>query len=141
MEFLKITNLFSNQVNYRNIYKILRQIPDDSFSATVGDRKKKAIAKACNIYEYWCLVKILWIFIKEYGFCLVDEAGKDLNNKNSEAMIKKLIKSYFVLIDFFVHEIMRLKHVNFSLYLFHHFLDGLCIGPCSNSIFVHSFYR
>ena len=95
MEYLKITNLFSNQVNYRNIYKILRQIPDDSFSATVGDRKKKAIAKACNIYEYWCLVKILWIFIKEYGFCLVDEAGKDLNNKNSEAMIKKLIKSYF----------------------------------------------
>lgn len=85
-ERLHLTNLFAGSDVYRRIFSLIgKQHVDDIFKIGFDEGEKMALTKACNVYEYWCFIRILRIFTEEYRY----KPDKDSPG------LKELIEEYF----------------------------------------------
>ena len=67
----RISNLFSFDPHYRKMYTIIKanHSNTDGIDFGLADEELK-IAKLPELYEIWCCIKMLMLFIKEYNFRL-----------------------------------------------------------------------
>ncbi len=95
-EKLFITNIFRRESNYRNVYRLLSKevlggtLENIGFWGDVG----LSIGKSEHIYEYWCYIKILDIFINTYGFRIVDKKYSTVIYEDSNKMLRKSIADF-----------------------------------------------
>lgn len=101
---LKLTQIFSNDNNYREVYKFLRKVNNyyNEHNQISFDRTKKKILleKLPTLYEYWILIRI-FRYLLHLGFKPTNNISEMLNKAWNHK--KKLHNYYDVLIEQYVN--------------------------------------
>ena len=92
-EPLFATNLFLNHNNYRNIYKLMNDSMEQMLVTEFFDETRYRLKKLDKIYECWCLIKMLYIFIKEYQFELITDTVVDTKHQILSSYITKYLRN------------------------------------------------
>ena len=93
---IKPTQVFLNDIHYRTIYLNLNQLDGAIDFQREYDHDFILLKSTCDIYEIWCLYKIVDVLINELGFTLLNKEEVLQNLKNILEENKKLSKKLTV---------------------------------------------
>ena len=63
-----VTPVFQRDSRYHKAFTIMKRYQQQLKSIDITDTSKYPTGKICDIYEYWCYIKMLSIFVTEYSF-------------------------------------------------------------------------
>ncbi len=81
-ESLHKTNLFVDHSDYKLAYRIMSERKELVQTVEFDTTPKFPIAKLWKLYEYWCCIKLLSLFIRTYSFTFELAVSKEQNNKS-----------------------------------------------------------
>lgn len=87
-EILRCTNIFASNQKYHAMYQLMKRANEFNHEIYYDEMDDIPILKLEQLYERWCLTKLLHIFVSDYGFELLDNKG----NGYGAASRKKLYK-------------------------------------------------
>jgi len=88
-ETLKKTNLFSWNRDYANAYKLIKSYNKILERVSLYGKNSFSVGKLSQLYEYWCCIKILSVFIQDFSFEF--KGGLNLDNKSSWDNLRQFI--------------------------------------------------
>ena len=79
---VKLTQVFINNPSYRRIYKLIKELNNNILLLNMKSPRAILIKSTSDIYEIWCLFKIVQILIGKQKFTLLNhkEVAYSLNN-------------------------------------------------------------
>ena len=87
-ENLRCTNIFASNSKYHAMYQLMRQASEFAQEIYYDEMDDIPILKLEQLYERWCLVKLLHIFVSDYGFEFLDDTGKGNRNSSKKQLYK-----------------------------------------------------
>ena len=88
-EPLHASNLFSKHPNYRRAYKLMKTQEKQFAGIDLWKTGSLVVGKTEGLYELWCLLKILAIWIHDYDFTLVSHSTEELSKQLTQYLRSK----------------------------------------------------
>ena len=90
---IHVTPIFQRDSRYHKAFIIMKRYRQQLKTIDLSDTSRYPIRKTCDIYEYWCYIKMLSVFITEYSFDIL-QIG---NIKNGTVLaLAEDIRSYII---------------------------------------------
>lgn len=94
-EILRCTNIFASNTKYHAMYQLMKYAGEFAQEIYYNEINDIPILKLEQLYERWCFVKLVHIFVVDYGFEFLDDEGNgygDSSQKQLYNYINQLLK-------------------------------------------------
>lgn len=87
-ESLRCTNIFASNPKYHAMYQLMKHASEFDQEIYYNETDDIPILKLEQLYERWCLVKLVHIFVVDYGFEFLDDEGKGYGDSSQKQLYK-----------------------------------------------------